>query len=105
MARSALADALPLTPKKADALVDTARQSTHHLGERDPQYFYEKLPAREHWRLFADFRDDTAYFDIETTGLGGPDDYITTIIVCAPMILVDFSFKCEMPHYKNDDRS
>ena len=63
---------VPLTPHKADALIDTARRSTHHLSERDPHFFYENLPAREHWRLFAEFRDDTAYFDIETTGLGGP---------------------------------
>ena len=63
---------VPLTPHKADALIDTARRSTHHLSERDPHFFYENLPAREHWRLFAEFRDDTAYFDIETTGLGEP---------------------------------
>ena len=72
---------VPLTPHKADALIDTARRSTHHLSERNPHFFYENLPAREHWRLFAEFRDDTAYFDIETTGLGGPEDHITTIVL------------------------
>jgi len=75
------ADDVPLTPKKTDALLDIARRSTHHLSERDPGFFYEHLPAKEHWRLFEEFRADVAYFDIETTGLGNPEDYITTIVL------------------------
>jgi uncharacterized protein len=96
------ADQLPLTPKKADALVDTARRSTHHLGERDPQYFYEKLASREHWRLFADFRADTAYFDIETTGLGGPDDYITTIVLYDGRELRHYVHGKNMDEFRDD---
>ncbi len=45
---------------------------------RDPAYFAEALGPKLLWRLFADFRGCTAYLDIETTGLGGPDDHITT---------------------------
>jgi uncharacterized protein YprB with RNaseH-like and TPR domain len=37
------------------------------------------LPSSEHWRLFPEFRRSIAYLDIETTGLGGPGDHITTI--------------------------
>ena len=29
---------VPLTPHKADALIDTARRSTHHLSERNPHF-------------------------------------------------------------------
>ena len=75
------AEEVPLTPQKADALIDTARRSTHHLSERNPHFFYENLPTREHWRMFGEFRGDTAYFDIETTGLDNPDDHITTIVL------------------------
>lgn len=96
------ADQLPLTPKKADALVDTARRSTHHLGERDPQYFYDKLPAREHWRLFAEFRADTAYFDIETTGLGDPGDYITTIVLYDGRELRHYVHGTNMDAFRDD---
>jgi uncharacterized protein YprB with RNaseH-like and TPR domain len=34
----------------------------------DPGYFARRLPAREHWRLFRQFRGRAAYLDIETTG-------------------------------------
>jgi uncharacterized protein YprB with RNaseH-like and TPR domain len=43
------------------------------------QHVHEGLSPHEHWRLFHAFRHSVAYVDIETTGLGGPSDYITTI--------------------------
>lgn len=43
--------------------------------------FVRGLPTKEHWRLFPTFRHSIAYLDIETTGLGAPDDIITTIAV------------------------
>ncbi|MEA3468054.1 MAG: ribonuclease H-like domain-containing protein [Thermodesulfobacteriota bacterium] len=45
---------------------------------KDPEFFSQRLPANEQWRLFSHFRDRTAYLDIETTGLG-QDSEITTI--------------------------
>jgi uncharacterized protein YprB with RNaseH-like and TPR domain len=54
-------------------------ESERQLAARNAGYFAEKLPAAEHWRLYAAFRDAVAYVDIETTGLGGPGDHITTI--------------------------
>ena len=36
-------------------------------------------PSKEHWRLFPEFRDSTAYIDIETTGLSLYEFKITTI--------------------------
>ncbi|HET6418638.1 MAG TPA: ribonuclease H-like domain-containing protein [Geobacteraceae bacterium] len=53
--------------------------SMDHVRMPDPGFFAGSLPSRHHWRLFSAFRDSTAYLDIETTGLGGPDDHITTI--------------------------
>lgn len=49
------------------------------LESGDAQYFGSLLPPGEHWRLFDEFRDSCAYVDIETTGLGGYGDIITTI--------------------------
>jgi uncharacterized protein YprB with RNaseH-like and TPR domain len=53
--------------------------SMDHARIPDPGFFAGSLPSRLHWRLFSAFRKSTAYLDIETTGLGGPDDHITTI--------------------------
>ena len=49
------------------------------LDRRDARFFAARLPPTEQWRLFAPFRDRTAYVDIETTGLSAGADFITTI--------------------------
>lgn len=54
-------------------------ESLRHLAEGNAQYFEEKIPAKEKWRMFRDFRSSCAYLDIETTGLGSFGDHITTI--------------------------
>ncbi len=53
--------------------------SEHKLRMQDAHFFANRLKADQQWRLFPEFRAVTAYLDIETTGLGGPNDYITTI--------------------------
>jgi len=70
---------LPLSPKKAESLRSHIQESIVHLANGDADYFYKRLPSAQHWRMFPEFRDSVAYLDIETTGLGGPDDYITAI--------------------------
>jgi uncharacterized protein YprB with RNaseH-like and TPR domain len=57
---------------------DHAQQSLDHHAARNLHYFYDRLPARCHWRLFQDFQDGCAFLDIETTGLTGFDE-ITAI--------------------------
>jgi len=52
-----------------------------HLSERDPGFFADALPPNEHWRIFPEFRESTAYLDIETTGVGPYGASITTIAV------------------------
>ena len=70
---------LPLSPKKAELLRSHTQESITHLANNNPNYFYECLPANQHWRMFPQFRHSTVYVDIETTGMGGSSDYITTI--------------------------
>jgi uncharacterized protein YprB with RNaseH-like and TPR domain len=72
---------LPLSAKKQAALHAHIRESTAQLQAGNADYFYRLLPSAEQWRLFANFRHQVAYFDIETTGLGDPQDYITTIVL------------------------
>jgi uncharacterized protein YprB with RNaseH-like and TPR domain/predicted nuclease with RNAse H fold/dephospho-CoA kinase len=49
------------------------------LDERQLEYFAEKLPKREHYRLAYAFPEDTIFLDIETTGLSRYYDYITLV--------------------------
>jgi uncharacterized protein YprB with RNaseH-like and TPR domain len=51
------------------------------LSNAKVPYFFDLLPRACRWRLFKEFRDAVGYLDIETTGLAGPGDYITTIVV------------------------
>ena len=43
------------------------------------RYFSVRLPPREHWRAWPDFRDAVAYVDIETTGLDIGRDALTVV--------------------------
>ena len=61
--------------------VELLRESALRREQGDPVYFAERLPAAQRWRLFAEFRSCAAYLDIETTGLGGPRDHITTVAI------------------------
>jgi uncharacterized protein len=49
-------------------------------GARNPFYFYETLPRDHLWRMVPDYRDDIAYLDIETTGMGRPPAAHSTTI-------------------------
>lgn len=54
-------------------------ESQRQLAGNNPGFFTQSMPSSEHWRVYPEFRDSVAYVDIETTGLGGPGDHITTI--------------------------
>ena len=70
---------LPLPPHKAEPVRRGAEESIERLAARDAAWFAARLSGAESWRMFPEFRNSVAYLDIETTGLGGPDDYITTL--------------------------
>lgn len=71
---------LPLAPAKAAALRTWLERSRQALAAGDCAFFAKHLPPTESWRLFGSFRTGVCYLDIETTGLGNPGDYITTIV-------------------------
>ncbi len=68
-----------LPAQRAGAVARLAEESIERLAAEDARYFHDRLPPSEEWRLFPQFRHSVAYLDIETTGLGPPRDYITTI--------------------------
>jgi hypothetical protein len=60
------------------AWVAHVQESLTHYSGRSLDYFAERLPSNQHWRLFHDLQDSCAFVDIETTGFGYPME-ITTI--------------------------
>ena len=50
------------------AVLQGAATSIEALEERDHAYFATRLPIKEHWRAYEEFRYNTAYLDIETDG-------------------------------------
>ena len=70
LAQSGHADAQQLADLKESAV---------RLNQRDSAWFERRLPAAERWRLYADFLDDAAFLDIETTGLSSEYSYTTMV--------------------------
>ena len=75
-------DGMPLTlpPARRDRIAEELLESKHQLAAHNANFFADRLPAGQHWRLFNEFRHQTAYLDIETTGLEA-DCTISTIAV------------------------
>jgi uncharacterized protein YprB with RNaseH-like and TPR domain len=55
------------------------RLSEEALRQGNIYFFAQLLPAREHWRLYGEFQETTAYLDIETGTLGNGRQGITVI--------------------------
>lgn len=70
---------IKMSKKRRELLTHHARESVSKLKKRDAAYFDELIPSNQNWRLFEEFQDSVVYLDIETTGLHGGEDHITTI--------------------------
>lgn len=63
------------------ALMDQELEAAMDSWQRgQTEYFSRLLPSGQHWRMFQRLKEDTAYLDIETDGLG-PGTVITMISV------------------------
>jgi uncharacterized protein YprB with RNaseH-like and TPR domain len=67
------------TVSRRSSCLEHLCESVEHYDAGDPAYFAERLPAPDQWRYFADFRRSCAYVDIETTGMVGHVDEVTTV--------------------------
>jgi len=72
-------NSVPISPGRKHFLINGIEESQKHLANRNPAYFSNLLSSNQSWRLFPEFRDSTAYLDIETTGLDRQYNKITTI--------------------------
>ena len=72
------------------------------LKTRDVNFFADRLLSNHHWRLFPEFIKETAYIDIETTGLVSSSDYITTISLYDGINLRYYIHDRNMDQFKKD---
>ena len=70
---------IKLSSKRIKTMTDYIKGSRKNLQNNNPGFFSALLPASQHWRIFSEFRNSTAYIDIETTGLEIWGSKITTI--------------------------
>ncbi|HYA54809.1 MAG TPA: ribonuclease H-like domain-containing protein [Thermoplasmata archaeon] len=72
---------LGVSPATRAGLERELARSEQALTERDAGWFTRRLPHREHWRLYPAFARETAYLDIETTGLSPYGGIVTVVTV------------------------
>lgn len=58
---------------------DELDESSEALRRGRHGYFARRLPTRDHWRAWPEFRHAVAYLDIETTGLSIGRDALTVV--------------------------
>jgi len=69
----------PVGPKTTAAIESFLSEALPRLDDGDTRYFNEQFPDGEIWRLYENTRDDTLFFDIETTGLDAGYNDVTTV--------------------------
>jgi len=71
---------LPGVPPDRRAAIDRMLdESEEALRLRNAEWFSRRLPQSERWRMFPEFRELTAFLDIETTALT-PQEGIVTVV-------------------------
>ena len=68
-----------ISENTANRIEKWLRRSKRALEKKDALFFSTKLPQRDLWRLYPEFKNRTAFLDIETTGLSFCYDDITLI--------------------------
>ncbi|MFB6118206.1 ribonuclease H-like domain-containing protein [Halosegnis sp.] len=64
------------TGQRVSSFIEEARD---RLAAGDAHFFGEQFPNPSLWRCYENFRDETVFFDIETTGLSKHRDQVTTV--------------------------
>jgi uncharacterized protein len=77
----ASARSAPVGRAPAPGLLPGIAASEEALRRRDAAWFGRRLPDAERWRLYPEFRDRTAFLDIETTSLSPYEGIVTVVSV------------------------
>jgi len=67
--------------KTGDRIQSYIRDARRALDDGEYRTLAETLPSGSLWRLYENIREDTAFFDIETTGLDAATNDVTTVSV------------------------
>jgi len=71
---------IPHISASRKGLYDTIlKEATNQWNQQHSRYFAKTLKARDHWRLYPHFRDNTAFVDIETNGVPSPQGALTVV--------------------------
>ena len=66
-------------PASADDVHEFITTAQDHLDDGDARFFADAFPSGSHWRLYENFREETCFLDIETTGLSEYRDDVTVV--------------------------
>ena len=66
-------------PTRAERIESYIEQGKRAVDRGEPSYFGQTFPGGARWRLYETFREQTCFFDIETTGLDKHRSVITTV--------------------------
>jgi uncharacterized protein YprB with RNaseH-like and TPR domain len=66
-------------PASADRVESFISTASERLDDGDASFFGEQFPSESQWRLYENFRDETCFLDIETTGLSQHSDDVTVV--------------------------
>lgn len=70
--------ALAASSSSSRLRAEVLRESVRRWEQSDAAWFDARLPLSQAWRLFADFRSNCAYLDVESTNLS-PSAAVTTV--------------------------
>lgn len=73
------AGSLPVGGSRRAAIKSFIAEANGELDRRNVAYFADRLPSSSHWRFYENFRQNTCFFDIETTGLSKHRNRVTTV--------------------------
>jgi hypothetical protein len=71
--------AAPVGEKTGRRIETFVADALERLDDGDAAYFGDVFPSGERWRLYENFREETCFFDIETTGLDAARNDVTTV--------------------------
>jgi len=62
-------EGIPLSGRKRESFINEIERSSLALENEEIDFFIERYPAKEHWRILGRYYKNATFFDIETTGL------------------------------------
>ncbi len=72
-------DALGISDSKKELITNHLKNSKQACADKNHQFFVKHMPSSLHWRAYPEFKENTCFLDIETTGLSREFSDITVI--------------------------